>query len=99
MFSGCKINTNLRGKTLSVKKWFFVNLVESLLESHAELAGEQWAAEGKFKMHLIVGWQRRHSFAGLWLRNLVESLLESHAENGGEQWAAEGKFKKHLIVG
>ncbi len=49
--SGCKINTFFRGKTLSVKKWFFFNLVESLLDYHAENAGEQWAAEGKFKMH------------------------------------------------
>ncbi len=42
-------------KALSVKSGLFFNLVESLLESHAELGGEQWAAEGKFKLHLIVG--------------------------------------------
>ncbi len=33
----------------------FFKFVESLLESHAELGGEQRAAEGEFKMHLIVG--------------------------------------------
>ncbi len=47
--SGCKISAFFREKTLSVKKRFFFNLVERQLESHAELGGEQWVAEGNIR--------------------------------------------------
>ncbi len=54
-FSECKIRAFFGEKALSVENRFFFKFVERQLESHAELGGEQWAAEGKFKLHLIVG--------------------------------------------